>query len=216
MAFTSYGYDGSVTEGSWAKMQRFLGAMYGVDGPGDLKVTAKAGADRTVTIAAGTCGGHGVVDTETAAQDLAIPSVATGTRWDLIVVRREWETNDTTIARVEGGSQETTLPTRTTDPGNVDEQPLALVQVTAGSTAIGAIRDLRCWPGYGGYLAVHTLALQYLGRVGNRVRINEKEYIFRLNSNGTAGEWWWSTQSKILVQPTQPTYEEGLVWGQPT
>ena len=212
MTFTSYGYDGSVNEIVWAKMQPFVGAMYGVLGAGDLRCTPKAGFDRTVTIAAGTAGGHGVMDVETLSTDVVIPSVVSGSRFDMVVLRRDWATNTSSIQLVTGGTQDVTLPTRLNDPGVEDDQPLALVGVTAGSTAITAVRDLRVWPGFGGYYAAHELALQYLARVGSQVRVGNRQYLHRLNALGTAGEWYWTTAQKILGQPTAPAYEEGLLW----
>jgi hypothetical protein len=209
MPFTSFGYDGTVNEANWAKMQRILGSTYAVDGATDFATSIKTGVDRTVTVAAGVAGGHGVFDTQSVATDVAIPSVSSGTRFDLIALHRDWGTNTTSIVRIEGGSQELTLPVRDNEPGVEDDQPIALVGVTAGSTAITVVRDLRVWPGY---YAVHELALQYLAEVGAQVRIGNRQYLFRLNANATAGEWYWTSVQKVLGQAATPTYEDGLVW----
>ena len=186
MAITaSYGYNGSITEGPWSEMATALGAEYGVIAAGDWRVTAKPAADRTVLIADGSGYGHGVFDKNVGAVEIQLPVVASGTRYDLIVARRTWGTNTTTFAYVTGGSTGGVLPTRTTGPGVVDEQPLALVGLVAGQSQPSQIIDLRVHQANGGAAAQSDLVLQYLERPGTRLRTAKGVYWNRSVVNGT-------------------------------
>lgn len=150
MAITSIGYDGTITESQWALMSQHMGTPYAVAGPNDFAVTSNVGATLTVNVATGTVYGYGVMDTNTAQAPIALAAIASGTRWDLIALRRNW-TNPTpggasSIVAITGGATQV-LPSRNTTPGNIDDQPLALVQVTAGQTTPTSILDLRSFPG---------------------------------------------------------------------
>lgn len=149
MAFTvNDGFDGSITEVEFAQLARLLGAPYAADGPDDCKVTVVAGADRTVQIAPGTIYGHGVRSVNDAPITVQLPVIASGTRWDLIAARRDWQPpSGTCVAVSVQGTAQTTLPAgREAEPGVLDDQPLALVQVTAGQTLPTKVVDLRAWP----------------------------------------------------------------------
>lgn len=82
-------------------------------------------------------------------------------------------------------------------PGVVHDQPLALVQWTAGQTQPTAIVDLRVWAGGGGLVAKDELVLTYVSRVGTRVKINGQRWSSELGTNDTpvwvnedgAGPW---------------------------
>lgn len=192
MAITSIGYDGSVNEAQWAKLLPLAGsAHYGVAGAGDWKVTTHATLDRGVRVAAGSGWGHGVLDTSDATTSLSGATVGSGSRWDLIVARRNWSgTGGTTTFVLIGGSSSKALPARNTSPGVLDDQPLALVQFTAGSTAATAIIDLRCWARNGGMTAKDDMALTYLKEPGASVLINGTSWRCELDANGSTA---WST-----------------------
>jgi hypothetical protein len=172
MAILSVGYDGAVTESQWSDMIKKIGsAEYGVVGQNDWEVSAVAGADRTISIAPGKGWGHGVFDENTAPVQIQLDPVTSGSRYDLIVMRRDWTGigGSSTFAKVTGTSAATIPVTRQKGPGVIDEQPIALVQVNAGQTAPGIIRDLRCWSGNGGLAIRHDLCLSYLDAVGTEV-----------------------------------------------
>ena len=146
MAIVSTGYDGViVTETKWASLSGFLGAPYGLTGSASWKVTSVVGLDRTVRIAAGTGYGHGVLDVSDATVDVQLPTVASGTRWDLIVARRDWQPPGgvTVFTSVQGTATRQVPAGRLAGPGVQDDQPLALVQLTAGQTTPTAVIDLR-------------------------------------------------------------------------
>lgn len=187
MTFTSTFYNGSVDEITWSEgVPRVGSAAYGVVGANDLKVTAVSGQDRTVSIAAGKCWGKGVHDTHSPSETIGLPSVSSGSRWDLIAVRRVWSTNTTSVVRI-GGSATRVIPSgRSVGYGTTDDQPLALVRVQAGSTAIQEIVDLRCWAGIGGSIASDELAMSYLAAPGARVFINDADWVCTIVSGATS------------------------------
>lgn len=175
MAFTSSGYKGTVNAAQFAALVPKAGACeYGVDGPDDFEVTAVAGQDRVVSVAGGRAWGHSVLDFSDVNETKALDLVTTGSRWDLVVLRRTWQPTGgiTSVEVVAGGSSNTALPSRNNTPGSVDDQPLALVRVDAESTAIGAIIDLRVWARNGGALAKNELVKQYLTAVATLVEID--------------------------------------------
>lgn len=181
----SVGYEGTVDEAQWASLVAAAGGrQYGVLGEADWKVTSGA-ADREVRIAAGGGFGYGVIDRTTQSSSLVLPSPGSGSRWVLIVARRDWQNNETTFDFVNGPTGDAALPTRQTNPGTLDEQPIALVQVAASQAQISTIRDLRVWGGDGGSLATDELVLQYLNRLGTQVQIGQRSFMRSLNNLGT-------------------------------
>jgi hypothetical protein len=187
MTTTSVGYDGSVDEIAWAKLSPNAGGSeYGVKGPGDWKVTAHPSTDKAVNIAAGTGWGHGVLDTSDTTVTVTCAALASGTRWDLITVKRDWQPpgGQTTFTKVTGTSTEQ-LPARDNNPGVEDEQPLALVKWVGGQTQPSKIIDLRVWSGNGGMVAKDKLALEYLERVGCAVTIENSQWQYVLDSNNS-------------------------------
>lgn len=183
------GFEGTVNDERWARLVPRAGsAIYGVAAAGDCKVTVTTG-DRTVKVArttAGTggCWGWGVFCDFTADTNLQLASTS-GTRWDLIVLRRNWSTKTVTPAIVTGSATRG-LPRRETTPGTLDDQPLALVRVNGSS--IAEVVDLRCWAGNGGVLAADELALNYLDAVGSNVDIGV--HTFKRRLNGTSNPVW--------------------------
>jgi hypothetical protein len=192
MAITSIGYDGSVNESEWAKMIPLVGSsQYGVFGAGDFKVTPHATMDRGVNIATGSAWGHGVYDTSDATISLQGASVASGSRWDLVVVRRNWSgTGGATTVAIVQGTATRALPARNTTPGTIDDQPLALVQFTAGQTAPTSIVDLRCFSRNGGLVANDDLALTYLKEPGASVMVSGVQWNCEMDGNGNPS---WTT-----------------------
>lgn len=175
MAIISVGYDGAVTESQWSEMIKKIGsAEYGVVGINDWKVTSVTAADRTISIATGKGWGHGIFDENTSAVQIQLDTVSSGSRWDLIVMKRDWTGvgGASTFDKVNGTSVKEIPVGRTKGPGVIDEQPIALVQVTAGQTAPTGIVDLRAWSGNSGMIANDSLALTYLDSLASQVFIN--------------------------------------------
>lgn len=208
MAITSVGYDGTIDEAQWAQMIKKVGSSdYGVVDGTDLRVTAVAGADRTVSIAPGTGWGHGVLDTLDANATIALDTVSSGSRWDLVALRRDWTgaAGTTTVVKVNGSSAQA-LPTgRLTGPGTVDDQPLALVKITAGQTQPSAILDLRCFAGNGGMAARDETVLTYLKQPGTSININGAVWNCYLDGNSNAVWGRSDLPANVRYEPLQPT-----------
>ena len=190
MAITSAGNKGTVNATQWADLVERVGASsYGVDGPGDFQVSAVAGQDRPVSVGAGKAWGHGVIAFSDANETRQLGTIASGSRWDLVVLRRTWtsEGGATTVEVVPGGSA-MALPARNNVPGTLDDQPLALVQVTAGQTQPTAIVDLRVWARTGGAVANHDLVRSYVRDSGTMLVIGSKIWQMRVSGAGLP-EW---------------------------
>lgn len=153
MAISSIGYDGSVQEGGWAKLSKFLGREYAVDGQNSFTLEIVQGSDRTVRLAPGSAYGRGVLDESDAYENLQLNSLTTGTRWDTIVLRRNWQSPDpggsSSLVALPGtqakavASAGAGLANLQTQPGVMDDQILYVVQVTAGQQLPTAVWDLR-------------------------------------------------------------------------
>lgn len=194
MAITSTGYDGSIDETQWARLLPQAGSShYGVTEADDWKVTPHPTTDRAVNIAVGSGWGHGVLDTSDAVATLAGATVPTGSRWDLIVARRDWSgTGGTTTFAIITGSVNKELPARNTTPGTLDDQPLALVQFTSGVSSATAVVDLRCWSRNGGMVVRDQLALTYLFKLGAQVKLGSALWSCLPDVNGAP---YWSTSA---------------------
>lgn len=201
MAFTSYFYDSTVTEPSWSKAAiRVARSNYGVVGINDLKVTVAAG-DRTVAVGTGDCWGKGVYDINGSSVNKSLATVGSGVRYDLIAVHRDWNTNTTSIIVITGSATRG-IPSRAIGYGTTDDQPLALVKVTAGSTAITEIIDLRCWAGSGGGLVARdALVKQYLNEPGTGLYVGGIDWIYSVSSTGSAA---WVNKDGNLYSVVAP------------
>ncbi|NKG21116.1 hypothetical protein [Paeniglutamicibacter terrestris] len=200
MAITSSWYDGPWTVSEWAKGLATVGsARYSVANYDAWKVTIKTGTDRTVNIAAGTGAGSGVVDISTAVESVQVPVISSGTRWDLIVARRDWADvtgsatgsngkGRTRFTYVQGGASKV-IPSRNANYGVLDDQPLALIRVASGSSNVLEVVDLRIWVAPGGMTAVDDLVRQYVGWPGASIEIKGVLWQRRYNATTGAPEW---------------------------
>lgn len=181
-ADVSYGFKGEVTS-AVTPIVLGRGVLYSVEGPLDLQVTSGGGGDRAVSVRQGSAWGDGVLSTWNTGAVLNGASVASGSRWDTVVIRREWTpesspTGTATLMLLQGGSTRAISVSRTTDAGvTTSDQPLALVRFQAGQTAAQEIVDLRTWAGAGGgMVAVSDAALAYLTDPGTQVQIGRSLY----------------------------------------
>ncbi|HSU47268.1 MAG TPA: hypothetical protein VLJ40_10175 [Arthrobacter sp.] len=198
MAITSIGYDGSIDETQWAQLVPVVGAAeYGVLETTDWRITASTTTDRGVKVGVGSGWGYGVLDTNTTTITLQGDTVSSGTRWDMVVARRSWGgAGGATSFVLIKGTAAMQLPNRNTDPGTLDDQPLALVQFTAGSTAPTTIIDLRCFARNGGVVAKDELALDYLRHAGAKITIGSTVWSRDLDVNGSPT---WNTSNTSTI-----------------
>lgn len=205
VTFTSHGYDTTTanpyTEIAWADAHPRIGSsLYGVRFAEDWAVSAVSGADRTVSIAPGFGWGCGVTDVTTENETIQLAPIASGSRWDLIVVRRDWTPTAGTskFVAIQGGAAQVIPGGRLSNPGGIDDQPIALVQVTAGQTQPTAITDVRCWAINGGVVAKSGIVKGYLGQIGTRLYIAGVEYIRALGANDVPT---WDSSDVVSLQP---------------
>ena len=199
MTITSTGYERAITYAQLGSMLAHAGTQYSVFDPEAFQVTPGPGA-REVVVAAGTAYGQGILDISDAPVTLTGAPVTTGDRWDMVVLRRDWSAGETIPVLIQGG-QTKALPPRSTDPGDEDDQPIALVRFTAGQTAAQDFEDLRVWHGDGGCFAKSRLVRDYLTRVGTRLFIVDRTYVRALDSANNAK---WVTDS-VIFSTTQPS-----------
>ena len=200
MALTSVFYDGYVTETDRAKNRGGV-PDYGVYGVNDFKVTAHPSIPYAVLVKAGKAHGFGVTDAATTDQTVNCSSISSGTRWDLIVVRRNWQPNlggPSTLEAIAGGVNAEIPTSRKVGPGVEDDQPLALVKWKAGLSAPETIIDLRVWTANGGLFAKDDLVRSYLTGVGTRVNINGVDWIRTLGANDVEG---WGADAPASYAP---------------
>ncbi len=207
MTIISKGYEGTVNYADWAVLTSHLGAQYSVFGADAFAVSFGSG-DREVLVAPGRAAGQGILDDSDTAVSLVGASVASGNRWDLIALRRDWATSESVPVLIPGSSTKALPVDRETDPGAQDDQPLALVRFAAGQTAPQEVVDLRCWHGDGGVVAKDLLVRDYLTRLGTRVWVQGITWVYGFNSLGTPT---WVPDS-VYVGTTAPPYAENLAW----
>lgn len=134
MAVTKYGTAGTVTEVSGAGRWARAGIPFQVRGPGELKVTAVAGQQRTVQIAAGQALTCGVLTVETAPQQLQLAAnTGAQVRYDLVVLRVLWGGLGASTAVYDikqGIVGAPSPPALTRTPGTLYEAPLAVVKMS--------------------------------------------------------------------------------------
>lgn len=212
VTFISHGYDTTTanpyTESAWANAHPSIGlARYGVRSPLHWKVTAVSGQDRTVSINAGEGYGTGVTDKTFDNETIQLDTISSGSRWDLIAVRRDWTPTggESKFVKVNGGATKTIPGGRNSVAGNIDDQPLALVQVTAGQTQPTAIVDLRTWAGEGGgVVANDDLVRSFLNATGTMLQINGVNWVRRVGANDTP-EWFEENSTGAWVPLTLGT-----------
>lgn len=196
MAIVSYGYRGTIDEVQWARMAPHISAArYGVVGEDDCVVSAVPGLDRTLEVAPGRAWGQGVMDELSHDPEplrVQLAPVASGSRWDLIALRRSWLSapGQTTVVAIQGSSSKVIPAARESTAGSVDDQPLALVRVTAGQSLPAEIIDLRCWASNGGVQVLDDIALQYLGFPGSMVWHKWRTWAYTRDSV-PGSTWGW-------------------------
>ena len=192
MALTSVYYDGPVTESDRAK-NRTGAPDYGVYGPNDFKVTAHPSIPYAVLVKAGKAHGYGVTDIAEEDQVVQCASITSGVRWDLIVVRRNWQPalgGPSTLAVIQVGASAVIPgpPIRKVGPGVEDDQPVFLVKWQGGISAPVDFIDLRVWAGNDGLFAKSDLVRTYMDEVGTDININGVIWHCQLGTNDDV-EW---------------------------
>jgi hypothetical protein len=200
MADQHIGYPGSVNAAELADwMPNVAAAQYSVDGPNDAKVIVGSGT-RAVTVKAGTIIGDGIMDVFESDTTLTLASVASGDRWDMIVLRRTWNATpgaSTSVYTVVTGGPNKTLPSRNTNRGVLADQPIALVRVRSGQNTVQEIVDLRVWAHNGGVYGVDELVKNYLDQPGTHLTVNSTSWVRMISPSTTSNSAAWIQTGSI-------------------
>ncbi|GAP53952.1 hypothetical protein AHiyo6_05170 [Arthrobacter sp. Hiyo6] len=139
---------------------------------------------------AGKAHGHGVTDEAAIDEVVQCDTLASGTRWDLIAVRRNWQPSlggPSTLVAIQAGTTAEIPAARKVGPGVEDDQPIALVKWVGGLSAPQQIIDLRVWPAAGGMVAADDIARTYLDQIGTRVKIGSNTWSYEILANDIPG-----------------------------
>lgn len=207
MTITSKFYDttpgNGILENEWAKSAVSRGPVYGVASADGLMLSPHPSTPYTLNVGPALDGfwGHGVWDVSDATVTLpAVTPPATGaTRWDLVAAHRDWQPTGggpTSLIVIEGTSAKALPDLRATSPGEVDDQPVWLVQWKGGQTQPVATIDLRCWAGNGAMEARDELVKQYLAYPASEVKIGHTLWRYAAQANG---QWAWEADYGIQV-----------------
>lgn len=148
MAWTNVGFDGTINEAQWSALAGLLGNGYVAAGNGDCLVTAVPGA-RSVSVAAGSLYGDGVLSTNSGAETVAMTTPVNG-QWYVIALRRTWATNTAALVAIAGATTTTTTPTApptsfptlNTNVGVLTDQPIAWAWCNSANTTV-VVYDIR-------------------------------------------------------------------------
>lgn len=206
MAITSIGYPEQIgkTNVDWALWQQSAGCEYWCNNLSGIKPTPKSGGTRQVHLSYGQFGGQGIHDSlSSGGTDVTLPTVESGTKNFMIVARRNWNPDDmgTTFTYIEMGSSTAVLPEREHDAqvaggSGIDDQPIAIVSLTAGDTEPKIVADLRVFGGTsrGLYTAYDERVMQYLDEYGTQVVIGNVTWTRR-------GDGWRPSREIIRSGP---------------
>ncbi len=192
---TSVGYAGTVDDAQWARWAPHLGVRLWVAGPGDLAPSVTSASARQVQVAAGTAGGSGIMDVLDAAESVTLSPLASGSRVDVVCLRRSWTptgtpTGTTSVVVVSGTSLTAALAALRRSPGTIegDDQPVAAFQVAAsgGSASVSLLADLRLWGASGGLVARSTDALVVVDDPGTTVTVDGVLWVRAVGASGAA------------------------------
>lgn len=190
MAINSWGYDGTVDEVDFGRIMAFSASSeYGVDDPNSFKASTVAGQVLMTQLTGGWAWTSGLVDNMTTMETVQYDPVASGTRWDMVVLRRDWTPpgGTTTLAVIKGGASKA-LPGRNDVRGVLQDQPLWLVRIDSGKSIPSEYVDLRIFARNGGCTANDDLARSYVSFTGTMIEIRDTLWIYRVSPNGT-NEW---------------------------
>lgn len=203
MAITnSRGYPGLVTASDYAILSRHQGQTYAVMAHNHYDATAGTG-DRGVSISTGTAIGHGVMveNTGTPVNLNANVMGSAGSRWDTVAVERDWVSKTSSLVILQGTSAKAISGARLQNVGTgKDHQPLWLIRVENGKTAIQEFVDLRVWQQDSGLYAVDPMARDYMNALGTDMLCkNGIRYIRVLDT--TSGLPVWSEHRQAPFGP---------------
>lgn len=208
----------------YADMTQSLTARFKVDSPNDLKPTAGSGLRVGVSAGSGFAAGARINGTSTQSVTLTAPS--SGSRWDAIVIRVDWQKSTADVVAIPGtasappttvssGSGSTSAINRI--PGTRYDALLAVVRVSAGKSTVDSLLDMRMWGGDGGPYRVTGNGLanaQFLdARVGHWIATDRSEETKRLDDDGVWRAIGTQANPYKTFDPTLRFYDQESVTG---
>ena len=209
MAWTNWGFDGTINESQWAQMAGLLGNGYVAAGNGDCIVTAVPGA-RSVSVAAGTLYGDGIVSVNSGAETVAMTTPVNG-QWYVIALRRTWATNTAALVAIAGATTTTTTPTApptsfptlNTNVGVLTDQPIAWAWCNSANTDVVVV-DLRQFP-------VRTQSSTGNVIINGAMEINQRNFTSNTTNGAYCFDRWLTSFSSGTVTTTPQTFTPGEV-----
>jgi len=157
VAIVSSGYAGPIFDPDWAAQANDL-LGNGSRIVSGFRGTPVAAGTRQTSVSAGVAYGCGVRDVMPGATVVQHPTVTSGSRWDAVALRRDWGTRTTALAVVPGGPSEVLPGSLRNEPGVLHDEPILLVQVTAGQTVPTAVRNLTTPPRHESHVFAYALS----------------------------------------------------------
>lgn len=134
MGTIAKGFDETLTEVDWAQMAADIGAPWSIQT--GLTFSINTVNLPRVVLASGSLVAHGVRVVVDAPETMNFTVPNSGTRYDLLAIRINWETNTAAPTIIQGGSSRTLPNSMQTTPGVIFDVPLLLVQLQAGQNRI--------------------------------------------------------------------------------
>lgn len=133
MGIVCKGFDGVLTEYDWAQMSGLMGNMPSVKGPDDFRVgTTIQGATVLCEVLPGQAWAHGVMCTSNSVETVTGQLPGPGeTRYDYVVLSRDWEQNTARLEIVPGGRAERARDVLRAEPGVFHQQLLATLVLSS-------------------------------------------------------------------------------------
>ncbi|SDD40581.1 hypothetical protein [Auraticoccus monumenti] len=172
MAVLAWGFDGTLTETDWAWLAPQLGVPYAVSEGLDLQVNLTNRTRTIVGVGSGHAYGVRYQLTAEEVRDLVPPT--SGSRWDMVALRINWQTNKGEVVVVQGGSSRALPAGRQRSPGTLFDVPLVLARLQAGEARIMEWVDLRL--GASKMISGRSSLALPPGVFGGRARIQDLEY----------------------------------------
>jgi hypothetical protein len=209
LTFTYAGFPLTTNATQWAQSSGYLGGKIPeVAARGSMLVAINGAATRTCTVAIGTASACGVMVKSDAVSSVVFDDVTTAgqTRWDAVVLRRDWSVPSAAYAIVKGtaaAAAPQVIPTLNDNPGTLHDQPLALVQITNGNTIPTQVVNLRL-PATKVYTADTLAALPTATTVlyGTEVVLADGSR-WRCMLDGSNNPAWITTSSGSGIELTQ-------------
>lgn len=207
----------------FADMQEILRARFMVDSPTDLKPSVGSNNSVNVSAGAGFAGGSRL--RSTGAESVTCDGQSAGSRWDAICIRIDWSTSTQQLIAIKGTA--TTIPINRSNspnksqvnriPGVLYDAMICYVKVSAGSSTVSSLTDMRMWGGDGGPYRTSPEGLGSANlmdaRPGTLLTVDRGTSTKRLDDDGTWRDIGTASNPWKTWTPTLRFYGSNTVTG---